>query len=67
MDMRYDFSVLSKDRLRTYNQLADEIERMEHAATWQDGVRELSDAEIEMLSAAGTPTPQNLDNKNPLT
>ena len=47
--MRYDFSVLSKNRLRTYNMLAEELERQDQ----RNAGIELDDSELEMLSAAG--------------
>lgn len=48
-NMRYDFSVLSKNRLRTYNMLAEELDRQ----SLQDSGVELDDSQLEMLSAAG--------------
>ena len=53
-DMRYDFSGLSKSRLRTYNMLAEELERQE-AARSDDGTR-LSDDDLDLIAAAGIPT-----------
>lgn len=44
-DLRYDFSSLSKSRLRVYNMLVEEIEHAE-------GVHELSDDDLGMLAAA---------------
>jgi hypothetical protein len=45
-DLRYDFSSLSKKRLRVYNML---VEELEHA----HDVNELADDDLDMLSAAG--------------
>ena len=49
-NLKCDFSSLSRGRLRTYNMLAEELERMEEEA---NGVFELEDDMIEMLAAAG--------------
>jgi hypothetical protein len=49
-NLKFDFSVLSRGRLRTYNMLVDELERMEEEDDFQ---MELSDEDIEMLAAAG--------------
>lgn len=63
-DLRYDFSSLSKGRLRAYNQMMDEFDRLHE-------VRELSDDDLELLSAAGDPnvgprkTGQSRDGNNP--
>lgn len=45
--MKYDFSGLSKGRLRAYNRALQELERM------QD-VQELEDDALDMLAAAGS-------------
>ena len=55
-NMRYDFSTLSKKRLRTYNMLAEELERMDQ----QNVGVELDDSELDMLSAAGDITAQSI-------
>ena len=47
-NLKYDFSSLSRGRLRTYNLLVEELERMEE----QDQAHELEDDMLEMLSAA---------------
>lgn len=57
--MKYDFSRLSKGRLRTYNRALQELENMQEA-------RALDDDEIEMLAAAGVPFDRHVtteDNK----
>lgn len=46
-DMRYDFSFLSKGRLRAYNRMLAELDKE------QKDVRELNEDEIELLAAAG--------------
>ena len=48
-NMKYDFSVLSRGRLRAYNKMVEEFERLE-----SEGI-DLSDEALGMLSAAGTP------------
>ena len=49
-NMRYDFSYLSKGRLRAYNRAVEELENL-------DRCKALSDDELEMLSAAGMVVP----------
>ena len=49
-NLKHDFSSLSRGRLRTYNMLAEELERMDEEAS---GVVALEDDMIEMLAAAG--------------
>lgn len=49
-NLRYDFSTLSKNRLRTYNILAEELESQDR----QNFGADLDDSALEMLSAAGT-------------
>ena len=51
-NLKYDFSTLSRGRLRTYNMLAEELERMDEEAS--QGIVALEDDMIEMLAAAGT-------------
>jgi|GEM_PF-2793567 len=51
-DLRYDFSALSKNRLRVYNMLANEIEEPETA-------RSLGIDELEFVAAAGQPSAHN--------
>lgn len=46
LDLRYDFSSLSKSRLRVYNMLVEELEHAESA-------HELSDEDLDVLAAAG--------------
>ena len=46
-DMRYDFSYLSKGRLRAYNRMLAELDKE------SKDVRELNEDEIEFLAAAG--------------
>ncbi|MEE1158482.1 MAG: hypothetical protein UHS51_03585 [Atopobiaceae bacterium] len=53
-NMRYDFSSLSKNRLRTFNMMMDEFDRINAQEDMQDGM--LSDDALDMLAAAG---PQN--------
>lgn len=53
-NMRYDFSTLSKNRLRTFNMMMDEFDRINAQEDMQDGM--LSDDALDMLAAAG---PQN--------
>ena len=51
-DLRYDFSSLSKNRLRVYNMLADEV------AESDDG-RSLELDDLELIAAAGQPITSN--------
>ena len=51
-NMRYDFSSLSKNRLRTFNMMMDEFDRMNSQENIVDGM--ISDDALEMLAAAGT-------------
>lgn len=46
--MKYDFSGLSKGRLRAFHRAMQELEGMQ-------GVRELEDDALDMLAAAGSP------------
>lgn len=48
-NMKYDFSGLSRGRLRTYNMLVEELEAQ------QAGAVDLGDDVLELLSAAGVP------------
>lgn len=52
---RYDFSCLSRGRLRAYHRMVEEFERL-HS---DEEARELSDEELELMAAAGekSPTP----------
>ena len=49
LNLKFDFSGLSKGRLKTFNKLAEEIDRAEA----QRQTRELSEDELSFLSAAG--------------
>jgi hypothetical protein len=49
LNLKFDFSGLSKGRLKTFNMLAEEIDRMEE----RHQTRELSEDELSFLSAAG--------------
>ena len=49
LNLRFDFSGLSKGRLKTFNMLAEEIDRVEE----QHQTRGLSEDELSFLSAAG--------------
>jgi hypothetical protein len=55
---RYDFSFLSKGRLRAYNRMVEEFERLQDA---QDDGIELSDDTLDMLAAAGVPQQDSRD------
>ncbi len=47
-DMRYDFSFLSKGRLRAYNRMLEELNKESNDA------RELNEDELDLLAAAGS-------------
>ena len=49
LNLKFDFSGLSKGRLKTFNKLVEEIDRMDA----QRQTRELSEDELSFLSAAG--------------
>ena len=49
LNLKFDFSGLSKGRLKTFNMLAEEIDR----AGAQHQTRELSEDELFFLNAAG--------------
>lgn len=53
MNAKYDFSRLSRGRLRAFDRMVREFERQQanDANEW----REVSDEDLEMLSAAGIP------------
>ncbi|MBO7674968.1 MAG: hypothetical protein J6S63_08160 [Atopobiaceae bacterium] len=53
-DLRYDFSSLSKNRLRVYNMLAEELDKADEG-------HELSDDDLFMLAAAGNPNAPTSD------
>ena len=48
LNLKFDFSGLSKGRLKTFNMLAEEIDRMDE----QHKTRELSEDELSLLNAA---------------
>ena len=51
-DVKYDFSGLSRGRLRAYHRAMEELERQQRSQ--QDlAVRELDDNMLDMLAAAG--------------
>ena len=49
LNLKFDFSGLSKGRLKTFNMLAEEIDRMDA----QRQTRELSEDALSLLNAAG--------------
>jgi hypothetical protein len=58
-NMRYDFSSLSKNRLRTFNMMMDEFDRINAQEDMHDGM--LSDDALDMLAAAGPQNQQTSD------
>lgn len=52
LNLKFDFSGMSKGRLKAFNLLLDEFDRIEAE---QSGPRLLEEDELEMLNAAGVP------------